>query len=99
SIAVALPGPPRELQQLWPSVLEAVPLRRLLARATPPDRRVLRFYGLSESALAQALAEAGGDGGGVIVTICARDFELVADLFVEEGGEARAGELEAALAA
>ncbi len=97
-IAVALPGPPRELQQLWPEVLAAAAMRRLLARATPPERRVLRFYGLSESALAQALADAGGDGGGVTVTICARDFELVADLFVEEGAEARAAALEAALA-
>ena len=31
-----LPGPPRELQALWPRVLETAPLRRLLARAVAP---------------------------------------------------------------
>lgn len=98
-VAVALPGPPRELQQLWPKVLATEPVRRVLAGATAQERRVLRFFGLSESALAQALAGAGGDGNGVTVTICARDFELVADLLVEPGGDARADELEAALAA
>jgi nicotinamide-nucleotide amidase len=98
-VAVALPGPPRELQQLWPRVLETAAVQRVLARATVPQRRVLRFYGLSESALAQALAEAGGDGDGVTVTICARDFELVTDLFVAPGAEARADALEAGLAA
>jgi nicotinamide-nucleotide amidase len=79
-------------------VVETPAVRRLLTRAVVPERRVLRFYGLSESALAQALAEAGGDGDGVTVTICARDFELVTDLFVEPGGEARADALEHALA-
>jgi nicotinamide-nucleotide amidase len=97
--AVALPGPPRELQELWPRVLETEPLRRLRARATAPERRVLRFYGVSESALARALDEAGGDGDGVQVTICARDFELHVDLLVAPGGEARAAEIEAGLLA
>jgi competence/damage-inducible protein CinA-like protein len=96
-IAVALPGPPRELQTLWPRVLETEPLRRLLARAHMPERRVMRFYGASESEVAQALANVGGDGNGVEVTICARDFELHVDLFVQPGAEARAAEIEAGL--
>lgn len=95
--AVALPGPPRELQALWPRVLETKPLQALLARARPSERRVLRFYGASESEVAQALAAAGGDGDGVEVTICARDFELHVDLLVQPGAEARAAELEAGL--
>ena len=90
AVAVALPGPPRELQQLWPRVLETAPLRRLLARSRPPERSVLRFYGVSESAVAQSLAAAGGDGDGVDVTICARDFELHVDLFAQPGAEPRA---------
>jgi nicotinamide-nucleotide amidase len=97
AVAVALPGPPRELQALWPRVLETEPLRELLARAVPPRRRVLRFYGASESHVARALAEAGGDGDGVDVTICARDFEIHVDLLAALGREARADELEAAL--
>jgi nicotinamide-nucleotide amidase len=96
-VAVALPGPPRELQTLWPLVLETEPMRRLLARSHAPERRVMRFYGASESEVAQALAAAGGDGDGVDVTICARDFELHVDLFVQPGAEARAAEIEAGL--
>jgi nicotinamide-nucleotide amidase len=96
-VAVALPGPPRELQALWPRVLETEPVRRLLAHAVAPARRVLRFYGSSESEIARALAAAGGDGDGVDVTICARDFEIHVDLFVQPGAEARADELEAGL--
>src|SRR5205085_7596166 len=68
-VAVALPGPPRELQALWPLVLETEPMRRLLAEAAAPARRVLRFSGAAESEVARKLAEAGGDGDGVDVTI------------------------------
>ena len=96
-VVVVLPGPPGELQRLWPRALETEPFRALLARTRAPERRVLRFFGVSESAVARALAEAGGDGDGVEATICARDFEIHVDLVVEPGAEARADALEAAL--
>ena len=96
-VVVALPGPPRELQRLWARALETEPLRRLLERARPPGRRVLRFYGASESAVALALDEAGGEAEGVEATVCARDFEVHVDLVVDEGGEGRAQALAAAL--
>jgi nicotinamide-nucleotide amidase len=96
-VAVVLPGPPSELQRLWPRALESEVFGPLLARAQPPGRRVLRFFGVSESAVARALAEAGGDGDGVDLTICARDFEIHVDLVVAPGSEVRADELEAAL--
>ena len=96
-VAVVLPGPPGELRRLWPRALETEPLRRVLARTSPPGRRVLRFYGASESAVARALAEAGGDGNGVEATICARDFEIHVDLIVEPGAEERADTLAAQL--
>jgi nicotinamide-nucleotide amidase len=92
-VVVVLPGPPSELRRLWPKALATEPLQRLLARATPPGRRTLRFFGASESAVARALAEAGGDGDGVEATICARDFEIHVDLVVEPGAERRADEL------
>jgi nicotinamide-nucleotide amidase len=95
-VAVALPGPPRELQALWPRVCETVPIQRLLVRAVVPRRRVLRMFGVSESSVAQALADAGGDGDGVDVTICAREFELHIDLFVQPGADLRADALEQA---
>jgi len=97
AVAVALPGPPAELQRLWRSAVASQPVRTVLARARPPGRRVLRFFGASESAVAQALADAGGEGGGVEATICARDFEIHVDLFVEPGADERAEDLAAAL--
>jgi len=93
-VAVVLPGPPRELQELWPLALATAPVLRLLERAQPPERRVLRFYGVGESSVAAALASAGGDGDGVEATICARDFEIHVDLLVAPGAGARADELE-----
>jgi PncC family amidohydrolase len=53
----------------------------VLALAPPPQHHVLRFYGASESEVARALAEAGGEPPGVVATICARDFEIHVDLF------------------
>jgi nicotinamide-nucleotide amidase len=96
---VILPGPPPELRRLWPRALEAAPVRALLSRARVPDRRVLRFYGASESEIATALAESGGEGGGVTATLCARDFEIHVDLYADEAGRDRAEELAAGLRA
>jgi len=98
-VVVVLPGPPPELQRLWPNALASEPVRELLARTSPPDSRVLRLFGVSESAVARALEEAGGDGGGVEVTICAREFEIHVDLVVEPGADERADVLEGELAA
>jgi competence/damage-inducible protein CinA-like protein len=96
-VVVVLPGPPGELQRLWREALEAEPVRRVLARAQPPEVRLLRFFGASESAVAKALADAGGDGDGVEATICARDFEIHVDLYVQPGAESRGDELSAQL--
>ena len=99
TVVVVLPGPPGELQRLWRVALESEPVRRVLARTQAPQLRQLRFFGASESAVAKALADAGGDGGGVEATICARDFEIHVDLVVDPGAEARADELTARLVA
>ncbi|MFL5981054.1 MAG: competence/damage-inducible protein A [Gaiellaceae bacterium] len=96
-VVVVLPGPPGELQRLWAEALRAEPVQRVLARAPAPERRLLRFFGASESAVAKALADAGGDGDGVEATICARDFEIHVDLFVQPGAQARADALSAQL--
>jgi nicotinamide-nucleotide amidase len=94
---VVLPGPPGELRRLWPRALDTEPVRRVLGAAVPPERRVLRFYGASESAVASALDESGGEGEGLAATVCAREFEIHVDLVVEERGRARAEELAASL--
>jgi len=90
TVFVVLPGPPSELRRLWPQALETGPARAVLTRARAPERRVLRFYGASESAVARALAEAGGEAEGLTATVCARDFEIYVDLVFEPeaGGEA-----------
>ena len=88
-VVVALPGPPRELRRLWPRALETDPVRRVVARAPALQHRVLRFFGTPESQVARALADAGGEGEGVEATICAREFEIHVDLFVEPGAEER----------
>jgi nicotinamide-nucleotide amidase len=89
-VVVVLPGPPRELRRLWPRALETEPVRRVLRSAPPRDRIVLRFFGTPESAVAEALEAAGGDGDGVEATICAREFEIHVDLVVEPGATPRA---------
>jgi nicotinamide-nucleotide amidase len=94
-VVVVLPGPPGELRRLWPNALQMAAFRELLARTRAPGRRVFRLFGVSESAVARALADAGGDGDGVETTICARDFEIHVDFVVEPGAEVRADELEA----
>jgi competence/damage-inducible protein CinA-like protein len=88
-VVVVLPGPPRELRRLWPRALETQAVRRVVARAPAREHRVLRFFGTPESAVAEALAAAGGEGDGVDVTICAREFEIHVDVFVEPGAEER----------
>ena len=97
-VVVVLPGPPGELRRLWPNALASEPVRELLERTRPPGRRVLRLFGVSESAVARALEEAGGDGDGVEATICAREFEIHVDLVVEPGADERADRLETELA-
>ena len=98
-VVVLLPGPPRELQALWPQALETAEVREVLARARHVSRRSLRCFGVSESAVAQAFADAGGDGDGVEATICAHDLEIHVDLVVEPGAEAHADALFERLAA
>jgi nicotinamide-nucleotide amidase len=97
-VALALPGPPPELQRLWRNALETEPIRRIFGRVSRPGHRVLRFFGAGESTVARALAEAGGEGAGVEATICVHEFEIQLDLFFQPGAEARGAELEDALA-
>lgn len=96
-IAIALPGPPAELRRLWPLAVAHPAFRDVVGRARPRHHRVLRFFGPSESAVARALDEAGSEGNGLEVTVCARELEIHVDLFFEEGARARAAGIEAAL--
>jgi nicotinamide-nucleotide amidase len=96
-VAVALPGPPIELQRLWPAAAGHPAMRSVLERLTPRAHRTLRFFGPSESAVATVIDAAGGEAPGLDVTVCARDFEIHVDLFVEQRGEPQGAAVESAL--
>jgi nicotinamide-nucleotide amidase len=98
-VAVVLPGPPSELRRLWPNAVAHPAVQGVLARARPPVRHSLRFFGPTESAVARALDEAGGEPERVEVTVCARDLEIHVDLVEQPGGEEAAQKLSAALLA
>jgi nicotinamide-nucleotide amidase len=95
AVVVILPGPPPELQRLWRAAVEDNAVRQVLGGARTSERHVLRTYGVSESAVAQALAGAGGEPEGVQATICAHDGEIWVELFGP--GEALASTLREAL--
>jgi nicotinamide-nucleotide amidase len=76
---VVLPGPPRELQEMWPAAVAAEALRTAIAAATTYEQRTLRLYGIPESEIAGTLraAESSGPGlDGLEITTCLRRGEL-----------------------
>ena len=85
AVAVVLPGPPSELRRLWQAALEAEPVQRVFDRAQPLHRHVLRFFGVSESAVAKLLGEAGGEAEDSQATVCAHDGEIWVELFGAAG--------------
>jgi nicotinamide-nucleotide amidase len=99
-LVVVLPGPPRELQGMWPAVLDAAPVRELLAGVPAAAARSLRYFGLPESEIAATLREIGADRdlSGVEVTTCLRRSELEVDLRPRPGASDVAEALHAELA-
>ncbi len=80
---IVLPGPPRELQALWPAALDTRPVRAILERAPAIETMSMRLFGLPESEIAQTLrdVEAGGlDLGELEITTCLRRAELEVDV-------------------
>jgi nicotinamide-nucleotide amidase len=93
TVIVLLPGPPPELRRLWAVAVAHPVVEGVLARAASRGHLSLRFYGPSESAVAQALEEAGGEGSDLEITVCARDLEIHVDVFFEPGSVGAADEL------
>ena len=98
STAVVLPGPPGELRRLWPLAAEHSAVRSIAARNPARSRRLMRFHGVSESAVARALEAAGGEAAGLEVGICARELEIHVDIAATPEAESEAARLEAELA-
>lgn len=53
-----LPGPPRELQAMWPEALDSAPVAEVLARRTQMRQDTIRGFRLSEADLAETLRTA-----------------------------------------
>jgi nicotinamide-nucleotide amidase len=82
-VVIVLPGPPRELQPMWPAALATAPVRAVLERATPLHGHTLRMFGVPESEIAKSLREieAGGvDIDAVEITTCLRRGEIEIDV-------------------
>jgi nicotinamide-nucleotide amidase len=100
-VVVVLPGPPRELQPMWPAALETAPVRELLARATPLHGYTLRMFGVPESEIAKSLREIEAEGvplPEVEITTCLRRGEIEIDVRYRDGSAAVAEALQAGLA-
>jgi nicotinamide-nucleotide amidase len=92
TVVVVLPGPPGELQSMWPRALEAAAVRDVLARAEPFSSLSVRMFGIPESELAQALREIGErtDLTSLEITTCLRGGELITDIRHRPGAAASA---------
>jgi competence/damage-inducible protein CinA-like protein len=76
---VVLPGPPRELQDMWPAAAAADAFAAAITGATVYRQNTLRLYGIPESEIAETLraAEATPPGlEGLEITTCLRRGEL-----------------------
>jgi nicotinamide-nucleotide amidase len=100
-VVIVLPGPPRELQEMWPRALSAPPAQEVLNRTEPYRTMSIRMFGIPESELAKALREIEEDGAELDrleVTTCLRGGELVTDVRHRAGAESAAEALRAGLA-
>lgn len=82
-VVIVLPGPPRELQPMWPRAVESRPVQAILARATPLLSYTLRLFGIPESEIAKSLREIEAEGvdlGAVEITTCLRRGEIEIDV-------------------
>jgi nicotinamide-nucleotide amidase len=83
-VVIVLPGPPRELQPMWPRAIATDAVQAILARATPLHGLTMRMFGVPESEIAKSLREIEHDDGvdveAVEVTTCLRKGEIEIDV-------------------
>lgn len=86
---IVLPGPPRELQAMWPAAAATPAVRAVLAHAQPYETAQLRLFGLPESQIAATLREVSQtlDLTPLEITTCFRHAELVIDIRHRPGAE------------
>jgi nicotinamide-nucleotide amidase len=101
-VVLVLPGPPRELQPMWPAALETAPVRELLERATPLHGYTLRMFGVPESEIAKSMREMEAEGVAlpeVEITTCLRRGEIEIDVRYREEARSVAEAVRAGFAA
>jgi len=87
---VVLPGPPRELQAMWPAAMAAEPFRAAVGDAADYEQSMLRLFGIPESEIAETLRVAETRVPGVErmeVTTCLRRGEVEVVVRHEPGDE------------
>src|SRR6201999_3656446 len=52
-VVIVLPGPPRELQPMWPVAMATAPVHSILGRTTALHGLTMRMFGIPESELAK----------------------------------------------
>ncbi len=78
-VVLILPGPPSELQAMWPEAIESAPVAAVLARRESVVEATIRAYGLSEADLAATLRDAESSIAGfgdLAITTCLSRGEL-----------------------
>lgn len=100
-VVVVLPGPPRELQPMWPTATATESVSELLERASPLRGYTLRMFGIPESEIAKSLRELEDDGVAlpeVEITTCLRRGEIEIDVRYRDDAAATAEAVRAGLA-
>jgi nicotinamide-nucleotide amidase len=99
---VVLPGPPRELQPMWPAALATPGVSAILGRASALHGFTMRMFGVPESEVAKSLREIEADGvevDAVEITTCLRKGEIEIDVRYRDETEAVAVEVRDGLVA
>jgi nicotinamide-nucleotide amidase len=94
---VVLPGPPSELQGMWPAVTADPTVAAALAGRTELRQRTIRLWGTPESELAATLREHDSQLSGLEVTTCLRDGEVEIVSRFDSAAQPAYDELEAVL--
>jgi nicotinamide-nucleotide amidase len=87
---IVLPGPPRELHEMWPEALGTDAARAVVESADPYLSQTVRLFGIPESEIAKSLREIGEsvDLSKLEVTTCLRRGEVEIEIRHREGAEA-----------
>jgi nicotinamide-nucleotide amidase len=85
---VVLPGPPRELHEMWPVAVDTDAFRAAVVHRTEYEQLMLRLFGIPESEIAETLRVAAAEVAGfeqLEITTCLRRAEVEVVVRYEPG--------------